>query len=317
VSVSWILLGVTAHAQSAPVADRIAAVVNDEVVALSEVYELGNDFIRQRCPGTDEPCTTEAELEVLDALIRRSLIHQELQRLDLDVSASDVDQAIDRTAQQYGLDRQTLKTEVEASGKRWDQYREELFEFLRTQNFQGRVLAPRVTVTDDEVRDYYNDTARQVVKPMVRVSVFGVALPPGVTPEQEAQILGKVTEVVADLNAQKLPWEEAVRLYDAGVSGVFKDEFIEPGTLAEPLPQLAATAPVGVVQPPVKLQASAGHILVVLRVNEKTERSAAAPFEEVKEELRNKVFEEKLIEAEEEWYQRARREAAVDVKLKT
>jgi peptidyl-prolyl cis-trans isomerase SurA len=307
-----------AHAQSARVVDRIAAVVNDEIVALSEVYELGAPFIQQRCPALDEPCTTEAELEVLDALIRRSLIHQELRRLDLDVSAADVDQAIDRTMQQFGLpDRQALKTEVEAGGKRWDQYREELFEYLRDQNFKGRVLAPRVTVTDDEIRDFYNDTARKVVKPVVRVSGFGVALPPGVTPEQEAEITAKVGEVVTQLNDQKLAWEEAVRLYDAGVSGWFLDREFAPEELIEPLSSTVFNASVGVAQLPVKMKGGQADVLVVLRVDEKSEKSEAAPFEEIKEELRNQVFQEKLLEAEEEWYQRARREAAVDVKLKT
>jgi parvulin-like peptidyl-prolyl isomerase len=315
-----ILLGalLAAHAQSAPVVDRIAAVVNDDVVVLSEVYELGDGFIRQRCPELGEPCTTEAELEVLDALIRRALINQELKRLDLDVSAADVDQAIDRTVQQYGLpDRQALKTEIEASGKRWDQYREELFEYLRDQAFKGRVLAPRVTITDDEIRDFYNDSARKVVKPVARVSGFGVALPPGVTPEQEAEIAGKVGEVVTQLNEQKLAWDEAVRLYDAGLSSTFAGQEFSPGDLIDPISQVVFNAPVGVAQPLLKLPYGNTFVFVVLRVDEKGEKSEAAPFEEIEEELRNQVFQEKLLDAEEEWYQRARREAAVDVKLKT
>src|SRR5262245_7648330 len=89
------------------VVDRVAAVVNDEVIALSEIYEIGGDFIRQKCPTLEDSCVDGAELEVLDALIRRALIHQELKKLQLDVTAQDVDQAIDRTVQSYGLpDRQ-------------------------------------------------------------------------------------------------------------------------------------------------------------------------------------------------------------------
>jgi parvulin-like peptidyl-prolyl isomerase len=57
-------------------------------------------------------------------------------------------------------------------------------------------------------------------------------------------------------------------------------------------------------------------VLFVLRVDSKTEKSEVAPFEEVKEQLRDQVFGEKLVDAEEEWYQRARREAAINVLLK-
>ena len=50
-------------------ADRIAAVVNDEVVTLSEVYEMGRDFIETRAQSGLAGERRTAELEVLDSLI--------------------------------------------------------------------------------------------------------------------------------------------------------------------------------------------------------------------------------------------------------
>lgn len=295
------------------VVDRIAAVVNDEVIALSEVYELGGDFVSQRCPEGADPCVTEAELEILDALIRRVLIRQELKRLDLEVTAADVDQAIDRTVRQYQLaDRQALKAEVEASGKRWDQYREELFEFLRTQNFQGRVLAPRVTVRDDEVLDLYNRTARSTVRPVASVAGFGVAVPPGAPPEVVAAVEQQAAELVAALNAGTTGWEEAVSLYDgAGLAAMFGGKEFDQGALVEPIDRVVFAAEVGRVQAPLRM----GDVLLILKVVSRGEKSEAAAFEEVEERLKDEVFRLKLEEAEEEWYQRARREAAIDVKL--
>ncbi|MCA9493366.1 MAG: SurA N-terminal domain-containing protein, partial [Myxococcales bacterium] len=128
------------------IVDRVAASVNEDVVLLSEIYEIGADFVPQRCPSMEDACVREAEIEVLDALIERSLIQQELVKLGMAITASDVDQAIDRTVQQYQLpDRQALRDEVERSGKRWDDYRDEMEEYIREQTFKGRVLAPRVS----------------------------------------------------------------------------------------------------------------------------------------------------------------------------
>lgn len=313
-----------AYGADARVVDRIAAVVNDEVIALSEVYEIGSTFVSQRCPasesGPDPECVLGAENEVLDSLIRRMLIRQELTRLQLDVTAADVDQAIDRTVQQYQLaDRAALRTEVEASGKRWDEYRDELMEFLRTQAFQARILAPRVTVTEDEMRDLYQRTMRKVVTPGVRLSGFGIGVPPDATPEQQAEIETQAEQLVASLNAGEIPWDEAVRLYDAGLAGLFQERVYEPGELVEPLggAVFAPDVPIGVVLPPVRMRMPSGvDVLFLLRVDEKSSRSEVAPFEDVKDQLRDQVFSEKLADAEEEWYQRARREAAIDVKLK-
>ena len=58
-------------AAQAAFTDGIAAIVNDEVIAVSEVYELGGEFIVQRCPGVDAACAHKAELEILDTLIQQ------------------------------------------------------------------------------------------------------------------------------------------------------------------------------------------------------------------------------------------------------
>lgn len=320
----WLVATVTgaAEAAEAGVVDRVAAVVNDEVVTLSDVYDLGADYIVRKCQDpatgavTPEPCTTEAELEVLDTLLRRVLIQQELERLDLDVTAADVDQAIDATVRQFQLaDRQALRAEVEAAGKRWDQYREELEEVMRHQTFQGRVLAPRITVSDDEVKDFYQRTARNVKTPTAKVSGLGIGIPPGSTPEQEAEIVEQAQELAEALNAGELTFEKAVELYDVGVAPSFAQEFT-PTSIIEPLAEVVFAAEPGVVQPPVRAATPKGDVLFIVRVDAKGERSEVAPFEEIEAQIRDQLFREKLDEAEEEWYQRARREAAIDIKLK-
>ena len=46
------------------VVDKVAAVVGDDVISLSEIYELaGSEFFIGRCPTLDDTCVTEAELE--------------------------------------------------------------------------------------------------------------------------------------------------------------------------------------------------------------------------------------------------------------
>jgi peptidyl-prolyl cis-trans isomerase SurA len=305
------------------VVDRIAAVVNDEVITLSEVYEIGADFLATECEagesGPDPACVAGAELEVLDALIRRVMIRQELARLELDVTTADVDQAIDRTVKQYQLaDRQALKAEVEASGKRWDQYRDELMEFLRTQAFQARVLAPRVTVNDDELRDLYQRNKRGVTTPAVRMSGLGIAIPPEASEPDQAMAMAQATELVVELNAGTVPWDEAVARFDSGVAPMFVDQTFEPGTLVAPIAAAVFVegVEVGQVLPPVPVVSPNGvTVLFVIRVDEKTSRTDVAPFDEVKTQLQDQLFSQKLQEAEEEWYQRARREAAIDVKI--
>ena len=289
------------------VVDRIAAVVEGEVIALSEVYELGKPYVAQACPDRAAPCVRGVEMEVLDALIRRTLIRQELNDLGLQVTAADVDQAIDRTVREFKLeDRATLRREVEASGKRWDQYRDELFEYLRTQNFQSRVLAPRVTINDDELQDAYKRSARREKKQVVALSALGIVVPETVTPEEEAEMVEQTVALVAALNSGAMEWAELEQAIGGQVYG--------QGELLEPIDEAVFGAGVvpGQVLEPIRL----GQVLAVIRVDERKEKEGdILPFEDVKPELRNQLMMSKIEEAEEQWYQRARREAAVDVKL--
>ena len=119
---SAFLLMVT-QTSSAAVVERVAAVVNDEVIALSEVYELGGEFIEEEASQSEnQSARREAELEVLEQLIAQELMVQEMSRLAIDVTEGDVDQALDDIGRRNGVDRSRLKLEVERSGFLWSTY---------------------------------------------------------------------------------------------------------------------------------------------------------------------------------------------------
>ena len=129
----------------AAVVDRVAAVVNDDVIVLSEVYDLGSDYIEQKTTaGGGTPASRRlAELEVVESLIQRRLISQEITRLGLDVTDLEMDRTIDDIASRNGMDRDTLRVEVEKTGIPWIEYKSELRENLRQMKFDEAVIKPR------------------------------------------------------------------------------------------------------------------------------------------------------------------------------
>lgn len=294
--------------------DRIAAVVNNDVVALSEVYDLGREYILDRCTTLSAECVTEAEVEILDVLVRRSLIEQELRRLDLSVTATDIDDAIQRTVERYPsiADVEALQAEVERSGKPWSAYRDEMADYLRTERFQLRVLAPQVSINDDEIRDRYQREKRKMKRRTADVRGFGIQLPEGTGgPSLEDEML-KTLDLVAQLNSGEVDFADAQAEYDsANMAPTFSREVAE-GELVEALDRAIFSTPEGKVAGPVRI----GNIFFVLFVDAFGERSEVLSFEESEEQIKNAIFQEKITTAEEQWYQRARREAAVDIKIR-
>ena len=75
---------------------------------------------------------------------------------------------------------------------------------------------------------------------------------------------------------------------------MFGREFAE-AELTGPLDAAVFAAEVGVVQPPLELN----EVLFILKVESRSERAEVIPFEEAETQIRNQLFKEKLVEAEE------------------
>ena len=78
-------LGLSWGSALAASVDRVAAVVNDKVITLSQVYELGRPYIERLAAGGSSSDRRAAELQVLDQQIRELLIEQEMDRLKIQV----------------------------------------------------------------------------------------------------------------------------------------------------------------------------------------------------------------------------------------
>jgi peptidyl-prolyl cis-trans isomerase SurA len=296
--------------------DRIAAVVNDDVILLSQIYLLGSQAIDEQCVDPfDAPCRAEIEGLVLDALIRQQLVRQELIRLGYDVTPAEVQAAIQQVLVQYELpDREALRNEIEETGADWTAYLDKLQDDLRGQRFQDVVLRSRVSVNDDELRDFYDRLVRELDAPdVVRLSGLGFRLPSDVKPEEVPLFVEKLAAELDAVRSGARAWEDFVATWDtARLSRLFEGRAFGADELAGPLSDVAfATAPGDTSAPVV-----AGGVIYVVRVLGREKGVAEAPpFEDVKDQVAGRVFEEKLIEAEDQWYASARRQAAVRVLL--
>jgi len=142
------------------VVERVAAVVNNEVIALSQIYEIGSEFIGEATQADSSPASRRsAELKVLEELIAQELMVQEMSRLAIDVTSTEVDQALDDIASRNGVDRSQLKAEVERTGLAWAAYRESITQELRGMKFNQVVLQPRVSLSEDEITNLYKSKA--------------------------------------------------------------------------------------------------------------------------------------------------------------
>ncbi len=306
------LIGLCIGSAQAASVDRIAAVVNDEVITLSEVYDLGREFIDARAQSGDVNERRVAELEVLDTLIRRRLVEQTAVELQIDATDEDVDRAVSDIARRNGVEQKALRSEIERSGVSWQGYREEIKEVIREQKFTQMLIRPRIVENEDELRDAYRRMLNEADQPVrVQLGAIFLAFPSGPDSDQEqtvalatkvrSRILGGESFASVSAEVDQGPYGA-----NGGTMGTFSD-----GELVGELNVAAFTTEVGKVSKPVVT----GQGVFLLEVRQR-EKIPMKPYEEVRDEISSKVFEGRIEREKDAWYQQARREAAVVIKLK-
>jgi len=295
------------------VVERVAAVVNNEVIALSQIYEIGAEFIAEATSSDDSPAARRAaELQVLEELVAQELMIQEMARLAIDVTSTEVDQALDDISSRNGVDRARLKAEVERTGLVWATYRESITQELRGMKFNQVVLQPRVSISDDEVEGLYKNKAATMEGGRVLDGIF-MAWTEEVSAENPEAFLERFTEARSSLDAGT-SWLDVVATFPESpyASQGGRMSAYQRGELVDSLETAAWALGLGEVSQPVLTEGG----VFLLRYAE--EAPIQLPdIDSIRPQLQAELMMGKLDQERELWLVQARRKASVEIKLES
>jgi parvulin-like peptidyl-prolyl isomerase len=283
------------------VVERVAAVVNNEVIAMSQIYEIGSEFIAEAMEADSSPASRRtAELKVLEELIAQELMVQEMGRLAIDVTAAEVDQALDDIASRNSVDRDRLRSEVELSGLAWTAYRESITQELRGMKFNQVVLQPRVSLSEDEVENLYKLKVLTTEGGRVLDGIF-LAWTEETTAQAPDEFVQRLASGRAELTTGKT-WIELVAAFPespyAGLGGRMS--------------AVAWSLELGQVSDPVVTDGG----VFLLRYAE-VAPSQLPPLDQLRPQLQMELMAGKIEIEKELWLVQARRRASVEFKLET
>ncbi len=290
------------------VADRVVAVVNDDVVLLSEVYAFDTYIDEQVAAGPDAAAArAQAEREVVDRILQQRLVAQEVQRLSLEVNDQEIDRNIDDIAQRNGLDRDQLRAEVEKE-MTWAAYRAELAKGLQEMKFAQSVLRPRINITEDELRDAFIRMTSDSPQVADVMAIF-LSWPVGGDEAAREVVRQKAAKVSAEATAGD--FAAVSKQYDEGPFGAVGGEMgkFKPGELVGALDEAVQHTATGAVSAPVETAQGIFLLKVASRAAGDTD------FEAMRPKLEEAVFQSRMAEEEERWFQQARRAAAIRILL--
>ncbi|MES2664294.1 MAG: peptidylprolyl isomerase [Pseudomonadota bacterium] len=145
---------IPAQANEPQILDRVAAIVNDDVVLLSELDTRVN-FIRkqwlQKRQGGELPPQSELRKSILDQLILEQLQLQMAQRAGLTIDDTELTQTLESVSERQGLNLSQWRSQLEKSGTSYNLVREQIRNEMLFARLQKRALQERIQITPQEV----------------------------------------------------------------------------------------------------------------------------------------------------------------------
>jgi len=145
---------------TAEMVDKIVAVVNDDIITLSELEDETTDIYKtlanKKSPEDLLEAMDEARELALNKMIDRTLMEQKAEQFNLSVSEVEIDSAFERMRSNMSLDSSQFRQKLKKSGMSEEQYRNK----LRDNILQSKILSvdvrSKIVITDEMVLDYYD-----------------------------------------------------------------------------------------------------------------------------------------------------------------
>ncbi|MFQ5457750.1 MAG: SurA N-terminal domain-containing protein, partial [Myxococcota bacterium] len=149
-----------APAARAEIVDGVAAIVNDQVITLSEVNEAGAPIfqeIHRRFGDEAQPEIARARREVLDQLVNQKLMEQIIERYDISASDPEIDAAINDVRAQNGITQAELAEALDREGISYQDYREQVRKQIQRTKLMRRQARGVGEMSDADARKFYDN----------------------------------------------------------------------------------------------------------------------------------------------------------------
>ena len=310
---------VTTSVNAKEVIDRVVAIVNDDLITLSELKEISLSLD----PTSQQPLDDRT---ILNQMVESKLFEQEAKKRGLTVSDEELDASIAEVRSRYGLNEDQMEEVLKKQNLTPETFREQ----WRVQTLGNKLLESqlrnKIVVTDDEIVEYYKQNYGEIdyssnftETSEEEIEIAHILISPD-TPNAEDRAI-EVAELAKsgnDFGTLAREYSDDSFTADKGGNlGTFKK-----GDLIEQLEIAVERTPEGKVSGPV--QSPAGyHILKVVKrtgpdsVQTKDEPAGDETFisDSQKEEIRQVITREKAQAQLKTWLEDMRSKAYVEIKL--
>lgn len=294
----------------AEIIERVVATVNDDAIFLSELRRRAAPFLERVITGASEAERPQRIKRLYEQFLREliddQLIEQTARKMNIVVSSSDVELAIENVRKQNSLNNQQFWEAVRTQGFTEKQYRTDVRKQILRLKVTNQRVRSRVNLNDQTVRDEYDDRVRKARRRQrfhAEHIFFGV--PQSASATEVADTMRRATDLRSKVDVEHFSDLAAQR--GGGDLG-----WLDQGDLPEPLENVLLALEPGQISAPVR-GPSGVHIFLL---RERQEGGLEIPaFEDAKDSIYRELLDRAMAKQQELFLAELRRNAVIDTRL--
>jgi len=295
----------------AEIVDRIVAIVNDEVITLSELKKSAKFFLIKDSNKSD---SKDFERKLLEEMVINKLLDQEARKKGISVDDEQINIAIREILKKSNTSVDEFKKMLKKKDIGWDEYREMIKEQLIRYQLINIEVNSHVTITEEDIKQYYETHMRdsEVHSDRVRIQQILLVIPPDATQEKEKQIMEKAEWIRKKL-LEGEDFSEFARKYSQDPSADSDGDlgYFAKGELRPEIEKVVFSMKAGEISPVIR--SSVGyHIIKLLDYQKATSEEG---WQLRKKEIEDVLFNIKAKERYQTWLEDLKKHSYIEIKL--
>lgn len=287
------------NASGSVVMDRVVAVVNDEIITLSDLQR-------------EEAQNKKNELKKDERLTLEDMIDKKLQmaaakRGGMEVTDKDLADAIEEIKKKNNMDGKEFETAIAKEGLTLEQYKIELREQMTLSRVFNKYVRTNVTMDEAEAKTFYDDHRKNYVLPE-EIRMRQIFLP------ANGKNSAAVKEQAERIYARAKKGDDFIELVHEVSKGVTASQdgdlgFIQREQVIPAISAAIKSLKPGEISAPF-LNGGGYNIILVEEI-----RTPTKPFEKVKDEIMNTLYQQKMENTYRTWLQSLRGDSHIENRL--
>jgi len=148
-------------ARASVLLDRVAAVVNQDVITWSELYKTmeadASPAVKAMKEDEKRKVFKENEAAFLETLIDVRLQMQEAKNLGIGVSDAEIQESVDAIKKKYSMSDDAFKESLKREGYTYDEYKKRLREQITISKLVNVQIKNKIVVKDEDIRKFISE----------------------------------------------------------------------------------------------------------------------------------------------------------------